>query len=127
MQQTYNDIKSGKTPLSSLPPIQVLVGPDDWYFSLNNRRLWVLKRLREDGLLPHGGMVCVRVRSAKSAKELQRYTVDNCVLEAKFMRERPQQKLGDAAYESEAGDDNRGKQDEESDEGGDSDAAADAT
>ena len=51
--QVLEDIKSGKTNLQDLPPIQVLVGSVDdssddddgsiWYFSLNNRRLWILK------------------------------------------------------------------------------------
>jgi hypothetical protein len=69
---------------------QVLVGPetDDgpWYFSLNNRRLWVLKRCREEGLL-QDNQIAVRVRPPKSASETSRYTVENCALEAKLMRE----------------------------------------
>jgi hypothetical protein len=70
----------------------VLVGPetDDgpWYFSLNNRRLWVLKRCREEGLL-QDNQIAVRVRPPKSASETSRYTVENCALEAKLMRETP--------------------------------------
>jgi hypothetical protein len=69
---------------------QVLVGPetDDgpWYFSLNNRRLWVLKRCREEGLL-QDNQIAVRVRPPKSTSETSRYTVENCALEAKLMRE----------------------------------------
>jgi hypothetical protein len=70
----------------------VLVGTEydeggPWYYSLNNRRLWVLKRLREDGLL-EGGVVGVRVRAVKSGKERDRFTVANCSLEARFMKER---------------------------------------
>jgi hypothetical protein len=69
--------------------IQVLVGPetdDDgpWYFSLNNRRLWVLKRCREEGLLKDN-QIAVRVREPKSASETSRYTVENCALEAKII------------------------------------------
>lgn len=69
---------------------QVLIGPetDDgpWYFSLNNRRLWVLKRCREEGLLD-GNRIRVRVRAPKSKSESDRYTLDNCAVEAKIMRE----------------------------------------
>ena len=71
----------------------MIAGPNDpesgarWYFSLNNRRLWVLKRCREEGLLANN-QILVRVRPAKSASEAQRYSLDNCSVEAKFMRER---------------------------------------
>ena len=34
-----------------------------WYASMNNRRLWVLKELRARGLLP-GNKVLVKVRSS---------------------------------------------------------------
>jgi hypothetical protein len=61
------------------------VGP--WYFSLNNRRLWVLKRCREEGHLLPLNLVRVRVRQPKSASEAARYTVQNCALEATLMRE----------------------------------------
>ena len=73
---------------------QVLIGPVDetdgkrWYFSLNNRRLWVLKRCREEGLLQtNDNQIQVRVRTPKSTAEMQRYTLANCVVEAKVVRE----------------------------------------
>jgi len=73
------------------------VGPSDdsgesgggWYFSLNNRRLWVLKRCREEGLLSSSDdRILVRVRRPKSATEAARYSLENCALEAKIIRER---------------------------------------
>jgi len=70
-----------------------MVGPVDetdgrrWYFSLNNRRLWVLKRCREEGLLNDDNQIQVRVRTPKSSAEAQRYTLANCAVEAKVMRE----------------------------------------
>jgi hypothetical protein len=73
-----------------------LVGPDEndglgpWYFSLNNRRLWVLKQCHKEGLLDneiHNNSIAVRVRAPKGVGEAQRYTLDNCALEAKFTRE----------------------------------------
>jgi hypothetical protein len=66
-------------------------GNDDgqWYFSLNNRRLWVLKRCREEGLLePYGNKIWVRVRPPRSQLERERYTVENCALEAKLLVEK---------------------------------------
>ena len=77
-------------------PPQVLVGPDEndglgpWYFSLNNRRLWVLKQCHKEGILDnerYNNTIAVRVRLPKSNAESERYTVDNCALEAKFIRE----------------------------------------
>lgn len=71
---------------------QVIIGPETdegpWYFSLNNRRLWVFKRLREEGLLPNN-QIAVRVRAPKSDAEKTRYSLENCALEAKLMREGP--------------------------------------
>ena len=90
VQDTLEEIRRGGLRPEDLPPIQVLVGPQPWYFSLNNRRLWVLKRCREEGLLlPNNNTIRVRVRPPKSPAEAQRYTVENCALEAKFLREGP--------------------------------------
>ena len=94
--ETLEDIKEGKTNISELPPIQVLVGDESmdddqgqWYFSLNNRRLWVLKRLREEGHLEkYGNKIAVRVRRPKSQQERERYTLANCSLEARIIPEK---------------------------------------
>lgn len=92
---TLDSIRNGELSPSDLPPIQVLVGPVDetvgqrWYFSLNNRRLWVYKRCAEEGLLGDtNGKIWVRVREPKSQKERERYSIENCAVEAKFMREK---------------------------------------
>lgn len=81
---------------SDLPPIQVIVGPSTehdgpWYFSLNNRRLWVLKRCRDEGLLPNNE-IYVRVRKPKSDQEAERYSLQNCALEAKIIPEKQKAK-----------------------------------
>ena len=92
VQATLDDIREGRLLPSDLPPIQVLAGPaaegGQWYFSLNNRRLWVLKRCREEGLLGPGNTIGVRLREPRSHKEAERYTLQNCALEAKFVREK---------------------------------------
>jgi hypothetical protein len=72
---------------------KVLVGPETetgtWYFSLNNRRLWVLKRCREEGLLSSSNnQIPVRVRAPKSQAEMERYTLEKCALDAKVIREK---------------------------------------
>ena len=93
--ETLEAIRQNKLSPSDLPPIQVIVGPDTEdgpnYFSLNNRRLWVLKRCREDGLLPNN-QIYVRVRKPKSDQEAARYSIQNCALEAKIMPEKPKVK-----------------------------------
>ena len=92
--ETFESIQNGEMDPADLPPIQVIVGPDEqdgkgpWYFSLNNRRLWVLKRCREEGLLKNN-VVRVRVRAPKSHVEFERYTIENCALQASFKREKP--------------------------------------
>jgi len=90
--QVLEDIKSGKTKVTDLPPIQVLVGSgssDGWYFSLNNRRLWVLKQLRDGGFLEEqGNLVKVRLRQPKSQSEQERYNISNCALNARIIVEK---------------------------------------
>jgi hypothetical protein len=90
VMETLESIRRKEMTPSDLPPIQVIVGPQTedgpWYFSLNNRRLWVLKRCREEGLLDKN-QIRVRVRSPKSSAEASRYSLENCALEAKMMKE----------------------------------------
>jgi len=101
VEDTLEEIRQGKLRPSDLPPIQVLLGPIEaktgqpWYFSLNNRRLYVLKRCREEGLLePQNNQIYVRVRKPKSEQEACRYTVENCALEAKIMPEKSKPSRG---------------------------------
>jgi hypothetical protein len=91
LAETLDSIRQGTMSVDDLPLIQVLVGPVDevhgspWYFSLNNRRLWVLKQLRAEGRLDNN-QIRVRVRACKSAAEAARYSLENCTVEAKLMR-----------------------------------------
>jgi hypothetical protein len=76
---------------------------DRWYFSLNNRRLWVYKRCREEGLLrATNNQIAVRVRAPKSVAEQNRYTLEKCALEAKLMREGPSHNAAESATKTEA-------------------------
>ena len=106
---TLQSIRDGKLKPENLPTIQVVSGAstdgdERWYYSLNNRRLWVLKQCREEGLLSNNEIE-VRVRQPKSAAEQERFTPEKCALEAKFLREPSSTKKqaimhGDAKNES---------------------------
>ena len=91
VEETLDMIRDGQMKVDDLPMIQVIQGPEEdgdfWYFSLNNRRLWVLKQLREEGALVDD-RVQVRVRSFKSDVERQRFSIENCSLNAKVVREK---------------------------------------
>ena len=114
--ETYNDIASGKTPLENLPRIQVILAEGGHVFTLNNRRLWVLKKLREEGHLP-GNKITVRTRPGRP-KELERFTPERCSLKAKIVREKPKTKPG-AKSAAGSTDDANGNSSQESDSGAD--------
>ena len=75
--------------ISDLPQITVIQrnspdGKDQMvYYSLNNRRLFLFKSLKKRGLLPGGKIPC-RVRFVRP-NEMDRYTVERCSLQAKFI------------------------------------------
>eukprot|EP00045_Choanoeca_perplexa_P009735 m.95206 g.95206 ORF g.95206 m.95206 type:complete len:263 (-) comp15010_c0_seq25:1496-2284(-) len=87
LEQTLLELQEGTTKVSAIPKITIMVGPieaetgEPWYFSLNNRRLYVFKQLRESGFLE---TVPVRIRDMK-VHERERYTVEKCGLNAKFL------------------------------------------
>lgn len=100
-----DDIREGRTRVTDLPPIQVVIGDLNeeggvWYYTLNNRRLWVIKQLKKEGLVERIG---TRARRFKG-KEPRRYCIEKCVLEASLMRTRA---VG-----------SRGKKEGEEDQGG---------
>jgi hypothetical protein len=102
LEGTLAEIRSGQTKPSDLPMITVIQGPCEqsqtWYFSLNNRRLWVLKACKEEGLLANtSGLIRVRARGPKK-HEVERYTLVNCANTATFLRE----KLAAAAADGDA-------------------------
>jgi hypothetical protein len=121
---TLESIRNREITPSDLPPIQVIVGPGTedegpWYFSLNNRRLWVLKRCREEGLLENN-QIQVRVRAPKSSAEEARYSLQNCALEAKVIREpgkQPQQQSTQHPSAKEMNDEGKCKEEPVADRG----------
>jgi hypothetical protein len=89
--ETLEAIQDGQLHPSELPPIQVIIGPTEdseqpWYFSLNNRRLWIFKECRRQGLLENN-QIAVRVKVPKSKADVERYNINNCSLDAIIMRE----------------------------------------
>ena len=83
LQDTLDDLLTGRMELETLPFITILGGGDGHYFSLNNRRLWVLKELRKAGKLP---LNVVRVRTKEALpRERDRYTSIKCSLTAVIM------------------------------------------
>ena len=85
VEDTLKDIQEGILKVEDLPLITVVRGGDGSLVSLNNRRLYVLKKLREEGRLANNE-VKVRLKPAL-ARELERYTKDRCSLNATIMRE----------------------------------------
>ena len=88
LEETLELLVTGQMELDALPTITVLrgAGGDDnqgILFSLNNRRLWVLKELRKAGKLP-GNVVRVRSKLALP-RERDRYTAAKCSLTASLM------------------------------------------
>eukprot|EP00700_Malawimonas_jakobiformis_P000842 EC719635.1.p1 GENE.EC719635.1~~EC719635.1.p1 ORF type:complete len:97 (+),score=3.53 EC719635.1:113-403(+) len=61
LEDTLADIVSGKVKVEDIPQIVVIQVGSDQFYSMNNRRLWVFKQLRDRGLLPDN-LVTVRVR-----------------------------------------------------------------
>jgi len=80
---TFEAISSGVLPLDDLPLISVVQVGDE-YYSLNNRRLWVLQELRRRGLV--GDSVRVRMRPLPTSRRLAgRFAPEKCALSATFM------------------------------------------
>lgn len=82
--ETLDDIRCGRVLIEKLPRITLLFDGQN-YFSLNNRRLFVYKQLREEGFLRS---VPVRIKGVPSTKRMQlKYTPEKCSLTARLMPE----------------------------------------
>ncbi|KAL6042499.1 H/ACA ribonucleoprotein complex subunit 1 [Balamuthia mandrillaris] len=127
VEDTLADIREGRTRVEDLPLITVVTvnseekgkgkkeEEEPWFFSLNNRRLYVFKRLYEEGLLEK---VRVRVRPMQE-HERTRYTVERCSLQARIFG-RPNQKgaaAGDSPHSDEEERKEGGGEEEEEEKG----------
>lgn len=84
VESTLQDIIDGTLKPGDLPFITVMRDPATGHlFSINNRRLWVLKRCKERGLLGPEGVVRVRIKREDKRNPL-RWSAETCSLEAKL-------------------------------------------
>lgn len=83
VEETLTDISEGRLSIDSLPKITV-ISNNGSFFSLNNRRLFVLKHLRARGILT---VITARIKVALE-REKERYKVERCSLTAKIMKEK---------------------------------------
>ena len=94
IEETIGMIRSGHLQLEQLPIITVLQCKDH-FFSLNNRRLYVLKELCNVGFLSSShNMVKVRLKVAKE-REKEKYTMERCSLTASFMKDDSSSVIGE--------------------------------
>ena len=114
LEDTLQQIVDGALDVAKLPKITVLYSSEipGVFFSLNNRRLWVLKELHAMGRLDS---IVVRCKEM-TAKERAKYTLDRCAVRASLMNEREQR----------ADDEEDGHGEEEEDNEQPDDAAASA-
>ena len=93
---TLKSIEKGETKLEALPQITILATPtsgtDGLYFSLNNRRLWVLKQLKAKGIIE---TVRVRVKDALP-RELEKYYAPHITRQSMATLMREHEKSGEA-------------------------------
>ncbi|CAM9264907.1 unnamed protein product, partial [Ectocarpus fasciculatus] len=86
IQDTIDEITSGAIAPSELPFITVLTSGDGNFYSLNNRRLYVLKYLRSNGYLEPSNTIRVRLKTPLP-REMKKYSPENCSLSASIMKE----------------------------------------
>eukprot|EP01064_Diplonema_japonicum_P005839 TRINITY_DN13855_c0_g1_i1.p1 TRINITY_DN13855_c0_g1~~TRINITY_DN13855_c0_g1_i1.p1 ORF type:complete len:385 (+),score=90.43 TRINITY_DN13855_c0_g1_i1:58-1155(+) len=87
VEDTLDDLAEGKISVADLPPITLVSAVpgslDGPFFSLNNRRLFVMKELCRRGVINE---VMARVKPpVESKRESERYTIEKCSLTAKLM------------------------------------------
>lgn len=96
VEDTLRELIEGRLDLQTLPRITLLHDGRN-YFSLNNRRLYVFKRLREAGVI---STVPARVKAVPASKRMQsKYSADTCSLEARLMGSSSSRACGDRGEE----------------------------
>ena len=111
VKDTIMDIETGKLDISNLPMITILRN-GEFYFSLNNRRLYVLKELRKKGILDKN-QIKVRIKQA-NMQECNRYVASKCSLQASIMKEYDKNKI-DNDNDDNNDDDNNDNNDDNND------------
>eukprot|EP00040_Diaphanoeca_grandis_P004237 m.27703 g.27703 ORF g.27703 m.27703 type:complete len:292 (-) comp15793_c0_seq1:279-1154(-) len=98
IEQTMQEIRDGKITPLDLPRITVIPLEDGkTYCSLNNRRLYVFRWARGDGLLP-GNKVGVRIKPMETTtRHAAKYSLERCSDKARFIREPGDKASNDAS------------------------------
>jgi hypothetical protein len=125
VEETIDDILQGRLDIEEIPKISVLSDTEGNYFALNNRRLYVYKRLRNAGFLDKGEIpntVKVRFKNALP-RELKKYSPTTCSLNCTII----QKKSSSAPDEKESAGDGDRDEDELKEDGDDHPSAAPAS
>eukprot|EP01041_Mallomonas_annulata_P009221 gene9221-19119_t len=91
IQDTIDDLLSGKISIDALPIIAITIAADGHIFSLNNRRLYTIKQVHALGLLNTRNppnTIKARVKPLLP-RDAERYTIERCSLKATLMKDRP--------------------------------------
>jgi hypothetical protein len=81
IMDTYQEIATNKISASDIPIINVYC-VNDKYYSLNNRRLYLFKMCKNNGLLPEN-VIKVNLKKIPSKKVLQRFLTNDYSLVTK--------------------------------------------
>ena len=84
IEDTLSEIREGVTLATTLPLITIIPDTNGNYYSLNNRRLYVLKQLKREGIVD---TVTVRLKQPLE-REKVRYTPERCSLHCSIMKEK---------------------------------------
>lgn len=90
IEQTLQEIINGETNVSDLPMITVIEN-DGEYYSLNNRRLYTIKKIQSLGLL-EGNKIKAYIKPALNREKI-RYTPERCSLTAKIVPENKSEEI----------------------------------
>ncbi len=86
IEETINELLEKKIKFEDIPLITVIFN-NGIYFSLNNRRLFVIKQLNDLGYFMNTeNQVRVRFRRNALSRELERYTIQRCSVKATIMK-----------------------------------------
>ena len=118
IETTLEALRSGEMSIESLPPITLLSDGKN-LFSLNNRRLYVFKTLRNEGKI---STIRARLKMMPKTKRMDaKYTPAKCSLTATIMREGSKKVAFGDAKDGENEDEEEERRSDDEDEGSDDD------
>jgi hypothetical protein len=99
IDETIENILNHKINLDDIPCITVVTGLDGNLYTINNRRLYVLKYLRNCNFIGEGDTIKMRVKSGLS-RDTARYTVERSSLTAQIVGRKNSDCVGDDSEEA---------------------------